>query len=170
MKANPRVKAFYSHDDMRRAWGGTTHTDPGANFPWDKLFAVVNAALGQTEEDDDVFCKHGDRGPKVEALQRRIVKAGGSVGVMAGTTTPDYDGGYGDNTAKGLAALVGGDGRTFGPAQDVALLAKLIQKLGGGGAAGPAGPPGSPGTPGPAGPAGQVPTSLRIVGTVEVVG
>ena len=45
MKKNPKVKAFYSHDDMRRAWGGTTHDDPGPNFPWDRLFAVVNAAL-----------------------------------------------------------------------------------------------------------------------------
>ena len=42
MKSNPRVKAFYGHDDMRRAWGGTTHTDPGGNFPWDKLFSSVN--------------------------------------------------------------------------------------------------------------------------------
>jgi N-acetyl-anhydromuramyl-L-alanine amidase AmpD len=45
---NPKVKAFYSHDDMRRAWGGTTHTDPGPNFPWDRLFAAVNAALSLT--------------------------------------------------------------------------------------------------------------------------
>lgn len=50
MKANPKVKAFYSHDDCRRAWGGTTHTDPGPNFPWDRLFSAVNAAL----EGDDV--------------------------------------------------------------------------------------------------------------------
>jgi len=46
MVDNPKVKAFYSHDDMRRAWGGTTHTDPGPGFPWDRLFAAVNAALG----------------------------------------------------------------------------------------------------------------------------
>jgi len=46
MKANPRVAAFYSHDDMRLAWGGTTHTDPGPNYPWDKLFDSVNQALG----------------------------------------------------------------------------------------------------------------------------
>jgi N-acetyl-anhydromuramyl-L-alanine amidase AmpD len=46
MKANPKVRAFYSHDDMRRAWGGTTHTDPGPSFPWDVLFQAVNAALG----------------------------------------------------------------------------------------------------------------------------
>jgi peptidoglycan hydrolase-like protein with peptidoglycan-binding domain len=47
MRANPRVRAFYGHDDMRRAWGGTTHTDPGPNFPWDRLFEVVDAALGE---------------------------------------------------------------------------------------------------------------------------
>jgi hypothetical protein len=46
MQSNPKVKAFYGHDDMRRAWGGTTHTDPGPNFPWDRLFQAVNAALG----------------------------------------------------------------------------------------------------------------------------
>ena len=51
MKANPKVKAFYAHDDMRLAWGGTTHTDPGPGFPWDRLFAAVNSALGG---DDDM--------------------------------------------------------------------------------------------------------------------
>ncbi len=52
MQANPRVRAFYGHDDMRRAWGGTDHTDPGPSFPWDRLFAAVNAALGNDMEDD----------------------------------------------------------------------------------------------------------------------
>ena len=56
MVANPKVRAFYSHDDMRRAWGGTDHTDPGPSFPWDRLFAAVNAALGgsgtSTGDDD----------------------------------------------------------------------------------------------------------------------
>lgn len=42
MKSTPKVKAFYGHDDMRQAWGGTTHTDPGPNFPWDHLFASLN--------------------------------------------------------------------------------------------------------------------------------
>ena len=55
MKANPRVRAFYSHDDMRRAWGGTDHTDPGPNFPWDRLFQAVSQALGgaPTSTGDD---------------------------------------------------------------------------------------------------------------------
>lgn len=55
MKTNPRVRAFYSHDDMRQAWGGTDHTDPGPNFPWDRLFNAVNAALsggGEMEQSE----------------------------------------------------------------------------------------------------------------------
>ena len=50
MRRNPKVQALYGHDDMRRAWGGTTHTDPGPNFPWDRLFQAINDAL----EDDDM--------------------------------------------------------------------------------------------------------------------
>lgn len=50
MKANPKIKAMYGHDDMRRAWGGTTHTDPGPNFPWDHLVNVIKAALGEDDE------------------------------------------------------------------------------------------------------------------------
>jgi N-acetyl-anhydromuramyl-L-alanine amidase AmpD len=51
MGANPRVRAFYGHDDMRLAWGGTTHTDPGPNFPWDHLLATVSRAIDDSEED-----------------------------------------------------------------------------------------------------------------------
>jgi hypothetical protein len=51
MKRNPKVRAFYGHDDMRRAWGGTTHTDPGSNFPWDHLLTKVKQAMNG---DDDM--------------------------------------------------------------------------------------------------------------------
>ena len=50
MEANPKVKALYGHNDMRQAWGGTTHTDPGPNFPWDRLISAVNAALTEGED------------------------------------------------------------------------------------------------------------------------
>lgn len=67
MKANPKVRAFYSHDDMRRAWGGTTHTDPGPNFPWDHLFAAVKTHLaGKTpapkpvQQEDDMPLTEAD--------------------------------------------------------------------------------------------------------------
>lgn len=56
MKTNPKVRAFYGHNDMRMAWGGTTHTDPGPNFPWDRLIQAVNTALAAaadtTPEDE----------------------------------------------------------------------------------------------------------------------
>lgn len=52
MSSNPKARGFYSHNDMRLAWGGTTHTDPGPGFPWDRLFEAVNAAL--TGEDNDM--------------------------------------------------------------------------------------------------------------------
>ncbi|XTZ18198.1 peptidoglycan recognition protein family protein [Micromonospora echinospora] len=54
MKKNPKVRAFYGHDDMRRAWGGTTHTDPGPNFPWDHLLAKVERALAGPAEEDEM--------------------------------------------------------------------------------------------------------------------
>lgn len=45
-----------THNDMRLAWGGTTHTDPGSNFPMDHLIAKVNQYLtGAVQEEDDMF-------------------------------------------------------------------------------------------------------------------
>jgi hypothetical protein len=31
-----------SHGDLGVAFGGTTHTDPGSNFPWDEFLKIVN--------------------------------------------------------------------------------------------------------------------------------
>lgn len=39
------AKGFVTHDLMRQAWGGTTHTDPGPGFPVDYLLALVAAEL-----------------------------------------------------------------------------------------------------------------------------
>jgi N-acetyl-anhydromuramyl-L-alanine amidase AmpD len=154
MKANPKVKAFYGHDDMRRAWGGTTHTDPGPNFPWDHLFTVVKAALGKTE-DDTMFCKYGETNDKVLALQHLIVRAGGSIGTISGQ--PDYDGNYGDNTANGLKAVLGyGDGKTYGPREYADLFVKVAKKQDTNtGTPGPAGPAGPAGPQGPKGEDGE---------------
>lgn len=44
MKAGT-VTGIVTHDDMRRAWGGTTHNDPGPNFPMDHLIKKVNQYL-----------------------------------------------------------------------------------------------------------------------------
>ena len=46
-----RSTGIVTHDQMRRAWGGTTHTDPGVNFLMDHLLALVRAQL---DGDNDV--------------------------------------------------------------------------------------------------------------------
>lgn len=44
-----------THDQARQAWGGTTHTDPGPNFPMDHLLAQVKGA--DTEDDMELTDK-----------------------------------------------------------------------------------------------------------------
>lgn len=47
-----RSTGLVTHDLMRRAWGGTDHTDPGPNFPMDHLLDLVRAELnGATMAD-----------------------------------------------------------------------------------------------------------------------
>jgi N-acetylmuramoyl-L-alanine amidase-like protein len=45
-RAVDELKAFLpgitSHNDLRLAFGGTTHTDPGSNFPWDYFLDLLN--------------------------------------------------------------------------------------------------------------------------------
>lgn len=43
------MTGIITHNQARLAWGGTDHTDPGANFPLDHLIALLE---GTTEEDD----------------------------------------------------------------------------------------------------------------------
>lgn len=41
-----------THNDLRRAFGVTTHTDPGPGFPFDHVTRVIAAALGQEGDTD----------------------------------------------------------------------------------------------------------------------
>lgn len=43
-----------THNDIRLALGGTTHSDPGPNFPYAELLAYVQAELNPTTEEDDM--------------------------------------------------------------------------------------------------------------------
>lgn len=58
-----------THDDMRRAWGGTTHTDPGPNFPMDHLVKMVDKYLNPSTEDD--MFSDSDR-KNLEATTKRV--------------------------------------------------------------------------------------------------
>lgn len=94
MRANPRVRKFYSHNDMRLAWGGTTHDDPGPNFPWDRLLAAVSAALnpepyeGETmrymfaDDLDGITPEASGRVHVTDGLRYRIVQKGAAWRVL----------------------------------------------------------------------------------------
>lgn len=47
------VPGITSHNDLRLAFGGTTHTDPGAAFPWDVFLATI--------KEDDMPLTAADR-------------------------------------------------------------------------------------------------------------
>lgn len=163
MKTNPKVKALYGHDDMRRAWGGTTHTDPGPNFPWDHLIAVIKTALGQPTTGDDGMgdmCRLNDRSEDVRRLQLGLNR------VLADRQVPvadrlTVDAVYGPATAKRVHGLLGGpdDGANFNAELSIRLddlLADIRIR-----AALAALPPAPP---------VPLPETLRLVGTVEIVG
>lgn len=165
MKANPKVKAMYGHDDMRRAWGGTTHTDPGPGFPWDHLAAVIKTALGQTSTGSGAemgdMCREGDISPDVQRLQLGLNRILADRGVRPEDRLK-VDSAYGPATAAQVHALLGGpdDGAYFNAELSIRLDDHLADiRIKAALAALPAPEPG----PGPSGP-------VRITGTVEIVG
>jgi hypothetical protein len=64
----------------------------------------------------NMFTQYGAKGPVVEYWQRVILEVDPSL-------LPGYgpDGDYGDETAAGVASIIGGDGMQVGPAESVAL-------------------------------------------------
>lgn len=132
MKANPKIKAFYGHDDMRRAWGGTTHTDPGPNFPWDKLISSVKAAMGGGE--DDVM--NTDQDARLKRIEAALIGTG--TGSFALTAPGGEPGASKQSLAQQLAHFLyafnlnpAGSG-TFGAAWMLALAEKTgtsVQEL-----------------------------------------
>jgi N-acetyl-anhydromuramyl-L-alanine amidase AmpD len=42
-----------SHNDLRLAFGGTDHTDPGPNFPWPEFLAIMNGEDDMPLTDDE---------------------------------------------------------------------------------------------------------------------
>lgn len=133
MTGNPQVRAFYSHDDMRRAWGGTTHTDPGPGFPWDRLFGAVNAALGgatPTEGDDmageiaDKALAALDGSNALGEVYLRLMRGAGASGEPSGD-------GAGENNltalGKRIDALTTAVGKLASPAAvDAAAVAREL--------------------------------------------
>ena len=50
-----------THDQMRLAWGGTTHTDPGPNFPMDHLIQMIKGGGTVSAADENRTYYIGER-------------------------------------------------------------------------------------------------------------
>lgn len=64
-------KGFCGHDDIRLAWGQTTHTDPGRNFPWKRFIGMVQ------EEYDNMYAPkpvNGDEMPTAAEVVNEFEK------------------------------------------------------------------------------------------------
>jgi hypothetical protein len=87
-QANDGVsKGWLTHDDARRYWGKTTHTDPGPNFPRQYAIDAFNGFQGanmadwtQQQINDTVFTLVGNSGGPVHA---RLSKLADSLSVVA---------------------------------------------------------------------------------------
>jgi N-acetyl-anhydromuramyl-L-alanine amidase AmpD len=53
-----RMPGVTSHNDLRLAFGNTTHTDPGPNFPWDYFMDLINQS-----DDYSQIADRGDNFP-----------------------------------------------------------------------------------------------------------
>jgi len=100
-------------------------------------------------DDDSMFCKFGDSGPKVKAMQLQLL-------MLDPACLPRFgaDGGYGEETANANSRLVsGGDGRIYGP-DEWATMQKLVASRFGG--------KGEKGDKGDQGVAGKTPISVSF--------
>jgi N-acetyl-anhydromuramyl-L-alanine amidase AmpD len=50
-------KGICGHVDITNAFGESTHTDPGPNFPWTEMLEMVQAELNGDDDVSDVFTK-----------------------------------------------------------------------------------------------------------------
>lgn len=88
---------FATHNDVRLALGGTTHSDPGPNFPYDVYMQLVQGYYNGTQEDDtmaaltpqDIRSQTGGgvldamRSPQTQSVLRNAVADGNSAVLAA---------------------------------------------------------------------------------------
>lgn len=63
-------KGITTHNDCRRAFGGTDHTDPGSNFPMDRLIELITGGDEMELQDikDLAYTDNVFPAPKVDSL------------------------------------------------------------------------------------------------------
>jgi hypothetical protein len=116
-----------THNDLRLAFGGTTHTDPGAGFPRDHVIEIVAAEL----EGDDMAngFNDADRGALTEVYQNAVPLMRGDNVVPPGGGQPGGEPHWGVGQIRaitaGVAELVArpADPTTIDPAELVAAMA-----------------------------------------------
>lgn len=120
---------WHQHTEIRRRYWN----DPVAHQ------AMISVARGDTKEQwmatnggiYVMFCKYGDKGENVKAMQFQLLQ-------LDGACLPQFgpDGGYGDETAAALSRLVtGGDAKLY-QGEQWALMQKMCQAKNGGGGGG----------------------------------
>lgn len=144
---------------------GSQHTcDANAFKGTTSDFAAMIGGSSSFSSGDDMFCKKGDKGDKVLALQAMLNGFGFSVGAV--------DGNYGANTASGLKAALGdpnNSGETYGPWEYAAIMVRVVHGNSGQGPkgdkgdTGPKGDPGAPGAKGDKGDAAVLPDGAQLV-------
>ncbi|HVI80651.1 MAG TPA: N-acetylmuramoyl-L-alanine amidase [Candidatus Acidoferrum sp.] len=101
-----KERGLLTHNDVKLALGGTTHWDPGPNFPYAELLAVVRdgtplptPAPTPTRPGPDSLptLQYGQRSEEVRHLQEFMTKA------FAGYNKYTPTGYYGDSTKAGVA-------------------------------------------------------------------
>jgi hypothetical protein len=128
--SDAQVKAYTpgitSHAQLGRVFGGSDHTDPGPNFPWDVFMQVIT----EGEADDvTVIAKYGEKGDAVLRCQNKLLQVDPNCLPKFGA-----DGGYGDETAAAVKAKLGaGDGRSYNTGDEALLNTVLLQRSGAGG-------------------------------------
>ena len=144
-------------EDFGFTWGGRWSRPDPMHYEWRGSVSQARAATVRARDQlgAAMFAQFDDRdSPAVERLQGRL-RYGLDIDIGSwGPGNDGIDGHYGNDTASGLASVVGGNGRTYGP-REAGLLDKAIAaKQGGEGPRGPEGPKGDKGDRGPRGPEG----------------
>lgn len=84
MRAGTKT-GFITHDQARRVWGSTTHTDPGPGFPMDHLLALVRRHMGgkptvEIGDEETMFAQIEDQTPvyRIDAFGREHLTGPGA--------------------------------------------------------------------------------------------
>jgi N-acetyl-anhydromuramyl-L-alanine amidase AmpD len=95
-------RGITSHNNVSKAFGQSTHWDPGSGFPVQGYLRQVRRILaeggttidGRQLKDDPPTLRHGNSGWRVKRLQRRLEHHGYDVG--------ELDGDFGANTERAV--------------------------------------------------------------------